>query len=663
VGVGLRQRFRDLTLRGKLTLTLAAVFGLVVAAFLLVLLPLQAQQRVRLLEQDERLLATLREKYHRDLIYDVVSENRESLAIDLAELARQPGIVWARLEADQQDVSATGEPRLIQGLVPEAAALDLAQAPVLVVQQDGGARLLGAGGRPLAQGLRVAVERLPRFPAAAGVPFRQATWNGDLVLRSVAPLTAADEVYGRLHIVYSLAELERAESITRLLFYGLVGSSFVLLVVLLNLLIGRIVIAPLQRVLEAMRRGSKGELSVRLPVHSRDEIGTMAEAFNRMVAELESSKRAIEEYSRNLEAMVAERTGELRESEARLRELRDHLATVIANLETGVVSLDADGRVTTFNERASEVLELPAAEVLGRPLREVLADGERPRLLELLAPVLDGGSSLRKGQLALKLPRGRRTLSLVASSLPAASGRRAGSVVVLDDLTQLLASQRLAAWKEAVERVIHEIKNPLTPIGLAAQTLKSAHAQDRARFDEMFPPATDMILQAVQDLKRLISEFTRFSRLPRLAPRRQDVNLLVAEALAPYEQGAPDGIRVRRELGAALPEVEVDADQLKRVLLNVINNGIEAMDGRGGELSVATSGDGERVRISVRDQGPGLDDVERIFEPYYTTKVKGTGLGLAIARQIVEEHGGEIKVESELGVGTSVAILLPAAPA
>jgi two-component system nitrogen regulation sensor histidine kinase NtrY len=236
-------------------------------------------------------------------------------------------------------------------------------------------------------------------------------------------------------------------------------------------------------------------------------------------------------------------------------------------------------------------------------------------------------------------------------------------VVVLDDLTQLLATQRLEAWKEAVERVIHEIKNPLTPVALAAQTLRSAYEQDRARFDALFPSAVDMILQSVQSLKSLITEFTRFSRLPHVTPRPCRVNVLVEESLAPYHQAALDGITIHRDLADGLPEVEADPEQMRRVLLNVINNGLESMEGKGGRLTVSTRGPvgGHEVIIAVEDQGTGIEDVDRVFEPYYTTKVKGTGLGLLISRQIVEEHGGTLRVRSQVGTGTRVEVRLPTA--
>jgi len=233
--------------------------------------------------------------------------------------------------------------------------------------------------------------------------------------------------------------------------------------------------------------------------------------------------------------------------------------------------------------------------------------------------------------------------------------------VVCDDLTQILATQRLEAWKEAVERVIHEIKNPLTPVGLAGETLKTAWGRDPARFAAVFPSAIDMILGAVRDLKELIGEFSRFSRLPAMRPERLEANQLVLEALEPYTKTPPERVQIKTELAPDAPAVEADADQIKRVLLNVINNALEAMGEKGGTLRLLTRREADAVLIRVEDDGPGVEDVERIFEPHYTTKVKGTGLGLAIARQIVEEHGGTIRAESQSGRGTSVRILLPAA--
>jgi two-component system nitrogen regulation sensor histidine kinase NtrY len=281
--------------------------------------------------------------------------------------------------------------------------------------------------------------------------------------------------------------------------------------------------------------------------------------------------------------------------------------------------------------------------------------------VEAVAVVRDGREESHEAQVVCALPQGRRTLSLVVKALHGEGRRPLGTVVVVEDLTQILATQRLEAWKEAVERVIHEIKNPLTPVGLAGETLKTAWGRDPARFAEVFPSAIDMILGAVRDLKELIGEFSRFSRLPPMRPERLEANQLVLEALEPYTKTPPERVRIKTELAPDAPAVEADADQIKRVLLNVINNALEAIGERGGTLRLSTRSEPFGVLIRVEDDGPGVEDVERIFEPHYTTKVKGTGLGLAIARQIVEEHAGTIRAESRPGHGTSVHIRLPGA--
>jgi len=657
----LRRLFRDLRLNAKVTLTLTVVFALVVAAFLMLLVPFLREQRASLIEKDKRLLSTLRAGYERDFIYDLLSENADSLSVHLADLAAQPGLLWARLEAEGVDLAATADPRAIRELLGDDAAPFAAEPGlVLLVRKDGEGLLVGAGGRALLSKRGLVTESLPVLRGAPGTEpvFEEVRFGGGRALSLATRLAAADEPFGRLHLLYSLAELDRREALTRTLVYGLAGTSFVALLLLLNLLIARIVISPLRSVQQAMSRAATGDLEARLPVHSRDELGRMADAFNRMVEQLAASKHEVLEHSRNLEGRVAARTRELRESEADLRDLKNRLSTVIANVATGVISLDDEGRIDTFNERAAEILGVPG-DVHGRRLAEVL-EGDARQIAALAEATKRGPGGREEAQITCRLPRGRRTLSVVASVLPG-EGRTQGTVVVVEDLTEILATQRLGAWKEAVERVIHEIKNPLTPVALAAETLKSAHAADRKRFDALFPSAIDMVLSSVRDLKELIAQFSRFSRLPEIKLERCRLNDLVHAALAPYANGIPGGPTVRVERAEGLPEVLADPDPLKRVLLNVLNNALEAMEGAEGEIVVTTAADGREVVLSVADQGPGVEDVERIFEPYYTTKAKGTGLGLAIARQIVEEHHGRVSAESRPGRGLTVSIRLPAA--
>jgi len=654
-----------LSLRGKVALALAVVFLGSLGVLLLVLQPVLGEQRQRLLEHERRLLSTLRRNYERDFIYDLLSRNRDSLAVHLADLASQEGLLWASVEAGDLDLGASADRGVVLRLVgPDAEPFVGNPGVVLLVDQDGEADLVGPGGRPLLSGRRAAREE-PRADGQGPPPgqdeFRETTFGDARVLSMMTTLQAAGEPYGRLHLLKSLAPIERSERFARSLLYGGVSLSFVAVLLFLNLLLSRMVLGPVKRLHDAMARAATGDLRVRLEVPSHDEVGSIAESFNRMAGELDTSRQQIERYSRNLESMVEARTGELRASEASLLGLKNHLATVIANVGTGVLSLDERGRVETFNERAGEILGLRPERARGRPIEEVLSGPQNSRLFEAVAVVRDGREESHEAQLVCALPQGRRTLSLVVKALHGEGRRPLGTVVVVEDLTQILATQRLEAWKEAVERVIHEIKNPLTPVGLAGETLKTAWGRDPARFAAVFPSAIDMILGAVRDLKELIGEFSRFSRLPPMRPERLEANQLVLDALEPYTKTPPERVQVKTELAADAPAVEADADQIKRVLLNVINNALEAMGERGGTLRLSTRSEPFGVLIRVEDDGPGVEDVERIFEPHYTTKVKGTGLGLAIARQIVEEHGGTIRAESQPGRGTSVHIRLPGA--
>lgn len=651
----------DLSLSAKVSLTLALVFAAVVTALLLLLLPFLRQQRERLLAQDRRLLVTLRASYERDFIYDLLSENRDSLVVHLADLAGQQGVLWVRVEAPGFDLAATARRETQRALVgAEAERLEDEPGVVLLVERGSAASLIGSGGRPLVSGRRIEQEALPRWtpPAGAGA-FQERRVDGEGALHYVAELSAAGESFGRLHLLYSLAAVERAESLTRRLFYGVVGGAFALLLLVLNLLVAQIVIAPLRRVRDALGQAATGDLEVRLPVHSRDELGAIATSFNRMAGELAASKREVEGYSRNLEAMVAVRTRELRDSESSLLALKNHLATVLATVATGVIAVDDASRVETFNERARAILGLGPEPVEGRPLEEVLRGELRP-LLRAVEPVLARERERHEDRVECRVGQARRTLSVIASALVGERGQHVGVVVACEDLTRILATQRLEAWREAVERVIHEIKNPLTPVGLAAETLRTAWGDDRERFARVFPSAIEMILGSVRDLKQLIEEFSRFSRLPAPRPTRLDLNALVREATAAYAEAPKAAVEVVLELAAELPRIEADADQLRRVLLNVVNNALEAMAGRPGRIVVRTERRATGVAIAVLDEGPGVEDGERVFEPHFSTKAKGTGLGLTIARQIVEEHGGAIQVRRRDPVGTAVVVELPA---
>ena len=225
------------------------------------------------------------------------------------------------------------------------------------------------------------------------------------------------------------------------------------------------------------------------------------------------------------------------------------------------------------------------------------------------------------------------------------------------------AAERVAAWQEVARRLAHEIKNPLTPIAMSVETLRDALAQGRPDFPELFAEGASAIQEEVRRLKRIVDEFSRFARLPAPEPSEMAPADLVAAVLSVYAS-PPPGIAVEREVEPGLPPVRVDRDQILQVLLNLVKNAEEAMTG-GGRLRLAARRDGAGVLLEVSDTGPGIppEDLQRVLEPYFTTKATGTGLGLAIAERIVREHGGRLEVSSSPGSGATFVIRLPAAPA
>ena len=421
----------------------------------------------------------------------------------------------------------------------------------------------------------------------------------------------------------------------------LILSLVLLITVLMAMLLGfnaaRRLSAPIRDLAEATEELAAGRFPKQLSVTSRDELGFLVQSFNTMTAELAASRSALETQRRYLEV-------------------------VLGRLSAGVMGVDAEGRVSTLNDSAARILQLSDQpdQGLGLTLRE-LAE-RRPDLRPLLA-LLD---EHRQGPASdwrreIQLGAAERPLVLVCrgSELPSATG---GHVMVFDDVTVLDQAQREAAWAEVARRLAHEIKNPLTPIQLAAERLQiklqPALGGEEAK---LLNRATDTIRAQVDALKHLVDAFGDYAR-PK-PPRFTQVNLAeLIRSVAELYSSADLPLRFDLQLEAAVPVLVADAGRLRQVLINLIANAREAHPSGQPYIQITLSKVSDsRVRLSLQDDGPGIDEAvrERIFDPYVSSKVGGTGLGLAIVRRIVEEHGGEIAIESSVGAGTTVCIELP----
>jgi len=419
---------------------------------------------------------------------------------------------------------------------------------------------------------------------------------------------------------------------------------------------------PVQRLAAGAREIGAGHLDHRIEPETRDEFGQLVEAFNAMAGELATSQRKLERSRVDLE----------RKNE-QLDERRQYIETVLERIATGVVSLGPEGQIETINAAALRLLEVDRS-VIGARAEAVCQREDLKPLQALLRQARPGASApTAPAAQEIAISREGRELHLAAAATPLLrdDGSIGGAVLVFDDVTPLIRTQRVAAWRDVARRLAHEIKNPLTPIQLCAERM-------RRHFSAAPPPAralveecTTTIVGEVESLKGLVDEFAQFARMP--APRTvlADLNAVLTETLALYN-GLFREIRIERVLATDLPRVCVDLEQIRRVVINLVDNAIEALggsgaaprpDGRTPSITVETRHDASNgvAKILIADNGPGISaaDRDKLFMPYYSTKGRGSGLGLAIVRRIIAEHGGSIEVADNVPSGTIFTIELP----
>jgi two-component system nitrogen regulation sensor histidine kinase NtrY len=418
-----------------------------------------------------------------------------------------------------------------------------------------------------------------------------------------------------------------------------------------GLYLARGITDPIQMLAKGTREVAAGNLDYKVEVRADDEIGILVDSFNRMTADLSASQTKLEETYRDLQAKHAE-----------VEQRRRYTETVLETVATGVVSLDPAGRVTTINGAAERMLGLPAAQIQDKAAASAFRSPEYAEIATLIQRM----GRARDGMLdrEVHLRRDGQTVALLASAtaLKGSDGRYMGMVLAFDDLTELLKAQRLAAWREVAQRIAHEIKNPLTPIQLSAQRLRRRLAGERSVEEKrLLEEATATIIQEVDGLKHLVDEFSRFARMPALTLKPTDLGRLLESVVVLYRDSHP-ALSIKASFSADLPLLEVDPDQIKRAVLNLVDNAVEAA-GQSGEVTVQAAwlGPSRRTRIVVTDNGPGIapEDKEKLFVPYFSTKPTGMGLGLSIVHQIVTDHGGTIWVEDHPPHGSRFVIELP----
>ncbi len=436
--------------------------------------------------------------------------------------------------------------------------------------------------------------------------------------------------------------------------------------------IARGLTVPIKALAEGADEIARGNFTHRVEVLAEDELALLVSTFNQMSAKLEAN---------SLE----------------LSERRRYIETVLQSLPTGVISFDAANRVTTINKAAVEILKLETADFIDFELKQIVSEDNKIVLERLLNRARRIGQASEQTILKREHADGSAEtnenlpVALTATALPRNFGEASGAVLVIEDLSELIAAQRATAWQEVARRMAHEIKNPLTPIQLSAERIakrfasvqgskskvqsflnvfKSKADEENLKNDEqnakVINEGTETILREVNSLKAMVDEFSRYARLPDAKLEAGDLNEIVKQSATLYEDRFADA-GIELNLAANLPSALIDEEQFKRVFVNLIENAVEAFDEvqTNKQIFIKTFHDQARdiIVAEVTDNGRGIapSDFQKLFQPYFSTKGRGTGLGLAIVQRIVSEHRGKIRAVNNSSKGAKFIVELPVA--
>ena len=417
--------------------------------------------------------------------------------------------------------------------------------------------------------------------------------------------------------------------------------------------IAKRMVSPITDLVDGTRAVAAGDYDKRLPLPGKDELGYLVQSFNDMTHRIAIARNDARESQKQLEVQHA------------------YLDTVLNSLTSGVITIDNQNCLYTFNPVASQILQINLADCLQQPLNYL---AENQPTLKTFSDVINSHIENEEyewiEEITLFSPAGRQILMCRGTRLPERNENSGSSLIVFDDITNQIQAQRNAAWGEVARRLAHEIKNPLTPIQLSAERLRRKYMKTMSPKDaDVLDRSTHTIVQQVETLKEMVKAFSDYARTPTLQLEEIDLNKLVEDVLELY-YGSHYDISFNLELDNATPHIEADIGRLRQVLHNLIKNAIEALVDHKGTVSISTRCAREQschyVELKIEDSGPGFskDLSGQLFDPYITSKPKGTGLGLAIVKKIVEEHGGMIEAENcedsnNQNCGARIVIRLP----
>ena len=411
-----------------------------------------------------------------------------------------------------------------------------------------------------------------------------------------------------------------------------------------GLFLAKGITVPIQDLAEATNKIARGELDHQINIAADDEIGILVDSFNKMTKDLKKSKEGLEQANIYLE------------------QRRKYMETVLGNVSAGVVSIDSNDVITIINKAAERMLDIQSEKVLNRRLQDVLMPEHLAVMDELHKELRENGKGFIERQMELMLKGKVLTVLMTITLINDDDGNYMGMVVVFEDLSQIRKAERAAAWREVARRMAHEIKNPLTPVQLSAQRLQKKYAERLSDDGAIFHECTKTIIDQVELLKNLVNAFSRYAQLPVTNPVLSDLNEVIGDSVVLFQDAHKD-IHFDYQKENDIPRLNLDSEQIKRVMVNLLDNAVAAINKRDGLIVIKTCYDKvhKRAKVEVADNGSGVpySYKAKIFEPYFSTKRSGTGLGLAIVSSIISDHHGHVSVRDNNPTGTIVAFELP----
>ncbi len=495
--------------------------------------------------------------------------------------------------------------------------------------------------------------------------------SGEAIV-GIAPVfsyAVASEVIGRVAVTYTISKsyVNKLRSIANaseqygqikllknpIKFNYVVTLSIVTLVIIFlatwfGLSLSKSITNPIQDLVTATNRITQGDLDSRIDIEADDEIGQLVKSFNSMTADLKKSQTSLEEANLSLE------------------ERRKYMEAVLRNVSAGVISVNIEGIITTINRAAETMLDIAAPDFLLKNYRQFLSNEHLELIDSFLEEMKHNNERMLVKQLELMLREKPITALLTLAMIEDEEGHDTGIVVVFEDLTALQKAERAAAWREVARRMAHEIKNPLTPVQLSAQRLQRKYGDKLGEEGSVFKECTQTIVDQVEVLKNLVNEFSRYARMPVTTLAPNDLNAVVSEAVALFVDAHKD-IVFEYSPADNLPRFNLDAEQINRVMINLLDNAVASLNRQTGHIGVIIRYDEtlKKVTVAVADDGAGVPASykQKVFEPYFSTKKSGTGLGLAIVTSIIADHKGQVSVNDNYPTGTIVSFQLPVAEA